>query len=97
MDLADAAAGRPGRRAEPRADARGVRALTRFAEQPAEPARLGPAPADGGAPAGGDPSVGTWPAPGERGAGAAGLAEPDLERLLTRVLDDAARRHGIEV
>jgi len=87
----------------PRTDQSGLRELGTFAEQPTEPARLAAddrsdesATGLGGAFQG----VGRreMPAvPGVTPGTVAGLAEPDLERLMTRVLDDAARRHGIEV
>ncbi|GAA3816183.1 hypothetical protein [Cellulomonas soli] len=66
-------------------------------ERPGTPDRL----RDGDtAPAGrGETWTGVRPVTADTRASAAvvGLAEPDLEQLLTQVLTDAARRHGIEV
>lgn len=87
----------------PRTDETAVRTLGGFAEQPTEPARL---PADDRSDEAASGLGGAFQAAGRREMPAvpgptpgavAGLAEPDLERLMTRVLDDAARRHGIEV
>ena len=81
-------------------DLQGLRALARYAERPARPPRLGGGPlSDDTEAARGLPWTGTAPVtPDVRAATTAvGLNEPDLELVMTRILDDAARRHGIEV
>lgn len=85
---------------DPIADRTVRRELSRFAEQPIQPPRLGGGPlSDDTAAARGEAWTGTGRAtPDVRASSTAvGLSEPDLELLMTRVLDDAARRHGIEV
>jgi hypothetical protein len=87
----------------PRIDQSGQREVGTFAEQPTEPARLASDDrSDESATGLGGAFQGAGrrempAAPGVTPGTVAGLAEPDLERLMTRVLDDAARRHGIEV
>jgi len=106
----------------PRTDEREVRAVSRFAEQPARPRRLADlaGESDGDGVAMGPPRVSADVAddhavggpslrpgtprtvadssamPGVGGAVPA-VSVPELERVLARVLGDAARRHGIEV
>lgn len=86
--------------ADPPTDVQGLRALARYAEPPAPAPRLGGGPlSDDTEAARGLPWTGTAPVtPDVRAATTAvGLNEPDLELVMTRILDDAARRHGIEV
>jgi len=88
------------RAAAPRADERDPHALARWAEPTARPPRLRDGPLADDAPAArGLAWTGTGPVTADARAAttALGLAEPDLELVMTRILDDAARRHGIEV
>lgn len=87
-------------RSDPAVDLQGVGALSRFAETSARPPRLVDGPlADDTPAARGSAWTGSAPAtPDVRAAtAAAGLSQPDLELVMARILDDVARRHGIEV
>ncbi len=74
-------------------DERAVRTVSRFAEQPALPRRdrVGPPAPDTG------PGPMLPGAPRPTSSAASTMSADDLERLIERVLGDAARRHGIEV
>ncbi|WP_040398952.1 hypothetical protein, partial [Cellulomonas massiliensis] len=86
--------------AEPLTDGRQPHTVAHWAEPTSRPPRLGDGPlADDRPAARGLAWTGTGPTTADVRAATTslGLAEPDLELVMTRILDDAARRHGIEV
>ena len=103
--------GRPGRRDHGRAGAPGLPELpdrpgrlvalggTGLDDSPHDGSTTGPAPTVLAGTLGTPPQPTAWDSSGVSGVGGSlpAVSAPVLERLLERVLDDAARRHGIEV